>query len=492
MKFSRQSNIFAIFVFFLLGASLPSAANAATVVEQTFFTNTVLWETNAGFSPEPFNSTRWAQTFSLSASTTVRSVSFAAELWDKTQSVPFANQLFFCKRAAGFDYSVTDVVFPCESPSGFFGTTGFVQYATSTDGIPMFYIQSATGMELGPGDWMFFQGNFSVGAVVPGGEIRKMYINRAPSSLSQGRATMYAQVNPTPSDFGYSDAVSPWLGYDGQDMVFKITDSTSDSYLGVGTGWLDEQVSTIGPAINPPGTYHATTTTNVHIKFEYYIPSSQAGPLSLCIYKEGGIGQVMVPICYPVTQGSIQTFEDDFFFAINAQYYWYARILKQPAGPLDFSSAEVVTQGPTQLLFVGVPSEQPGQNTLENVWNQALQDAIDRGDIEATSTAAASTFGSIVANFSVPPFSYIKQVFDQYQAQTQAAAASSTTLQANPSWLGATLSMDFGGSTRVRSWVGSAAIMLIQSIIGAAVWIAVIWHLIWLAWYSVASLGRND
>jgi len=482
-------------------ASWAEKAHAATVVEQQFTTAVVLFQ-NVGNGTGVGNQMRWAQTFTLTASTTIREVSFAADLYDSTPDSFFGtNNLSFCKTDA--DYAATLTPVTCThnvnlKPSAG-STENFVRYATSTDGVPLYYIEDATGVELGAGTYVMYQS----GATNPGGGddaaiIKKMYVNRHSSSYADGRTTQWGIGIAAPFQWGYTDERSPWLGYADQDMAFKISDATTDDLLASDSDWLIEDTITISDPTSPTGLTHATTTDNPTFTFQYYIPAAQNGPLSLCIERKrtGGVpgAAPLVPYCITPVQGSTQTFSEEIFVQLSSQYHWTVTVIRNPT-PLEVGTGEILYETAPRILFTGnsIPPY-VGEDTLTELWEAALNNASTTSNA-TTSAIVTSGNAFLDAWAEIPPISYVKDVLDAMNTGIVTAdgtVASSTGLTANITVLGTEMPLNFGNTVGMTALIGSGALALLHIVMSAALWFATAWHVAWTAYRLFQRVATYD
>jgi len=215
---------------FVAGVFSFTYANAAIVVQQDAYTHVRTFDNT---SPNR----RWAQTFHLSASTTIREITVLAD-----SCLPFQNtdeRLWIFKDTAGslnnaFLYNET-YGGPLDSmPSWSFGSGEREQYG-SFMGVPAY--RWSGELELGPGEYLFTEAGWN--SPSPGNcdgvEDWRIVTNEGSPGYPNGRATAVHDYGSL--DLIWSDGDAPFEDADGMDLAFRISDSVGDPGVGDGIPW---------------------------------------------------------------------------------------------------------------------------------------------------------------------------------------------------------------------------------------------------------------
>lgn len=270
---------------FVAGVFSFTYANAGIVVQQDAYTHVRTFDNSA-------NSTsakrRWAQTFHLSASTTIREITIIAD-----SCLPFENtdeRLWIFKQTSGslnnaFLYNETRGDTLEEMPSYSFGANEREQYG-SFMGVPAY--RWTDELELGPGEYMFTEAGWN--SPTPGncGDVDNWRIvtNEGSPGYPNGRAT--AVLNWGGADLTWSDGDAPFEDADGMDLAFRISDSVGDPGIGDGIPWGAYYSPSIynpdAPALIASSSlwdaYEATTTL---LELERCIDSGNVFSRALCL-----------------------------------------------------------------------------------------------------------------------------------------------------------------------------------------------------------------
>lgn len=265
----------------VMAAGSFSNVEAAIVVQQDAYTHV---RTFTNTSPNR----RWAQTFHLSASTTIREITVIAD-----SCLPFQNtdeRLWIFKDPSGtlnnaFLYNETNGGALDSMPSWSFGGNDREQYGTFM-GVPAY---RWTGeLELGPGEYLFTEAGWN--SPSPGNcdgvEDWRFVTNEGSPGYPNGRATAVHDWGSV--DLVWSDGDEPFEDRDGMDLAFRISDSVGDPGVGDGIPWGAYYTPSIyspdAPALVASSSlwesYEATTTL---LELERCVDSGNAFSRALCL-----------------------------------------------------------------------------------------------------------------------------------------------------------------------------------------------------------------